>query len=347
MSIISGISPLKHRLRLLTSYLRRSSVCPGLPITGIIATTHRCNMSCQMCIRRVRSFDGPDMDLNLFKKIIDEWVPYLRFLSLDGPGETTMYPDAFQMIRYAKSNGIRIVFSTNATLLDGGMADEIIDSGVDLITFSMNAVTPGLYKAIHGCDRYQEALENIYGFLARKIERHAPILVSLQMIRLPETLPQIGAFYRKWQQVPGVDFVRVKQDVVQNRNFQPKEARLSTKRRTPCSRLWHGPLYIETNGDVYASPGVLYKAGPIGNLRKESLAGIWNCKKIQAMRRAHLRKDLSVFHECARCAYPRPLLPLVLSGFLLDPFLAGKFIPLSEKLAFWHHFPLYEKDPRH
>lgn len=343
MPSASSVFPTAHRLQLLASYIRRSDICPGLPLTAIIATTHRCNMTCKMCLRAVRSFDGPNMEFDFFKMVVDQWVPYLRYISLDGPGETTMNPDAFEMIRYAKSKGIRVMFSTNATLLDGKMTDAILDSGVDLIIFSVNGVTPEVYGAVHGRACYEEAVANIRGFLARKLERQMPILVSLQMIRLPETLPQVGAFYRQWQRIPGVDFVRVKKDVVCVEGACLEEERRFITRRNPCSRLWHGPIFVETNGDVYASPGVLYKAGPVGNIRESSLEEIWNGEQMRAMRRAHIRGTISGFPECIDCAYPRPRLPLIIAGFLLDPFAVGKLVPYAEKLAFWHRLPLYER----
>jgi pyruvate-formate lyase-activating enzyme len=338
-------STLVHRFRLLRSYMRKSSVCPGLPLTGIIATTYRCNMTCRMCLRKIRNFSGPDMEFSLFKKIVDGWLPYLRYLSLDGLGETIACPDAFQMIRYAKSKKIRVMLSTNGTLVDAPMADAIIDSGVDLIAFSINGASPEVYKAVHGCNRYQEVKDKVHQFLACKLKRRASILVSLQMIRLPETLHQVGDFYRQWRRVPGVDFVRVKQDVMRGYGVLQGEAHRCTTRRTPCSRLWHGPPYVDTNGDVYASPGGLLQPGPVGNLQHESLAAVWNCERMQAIRRAHISKDISSFRECVQCAYPRPILPLVLAGFLLDPYITGKLIPLSEKLAFINRLPLYEKIP--
>jgi radical SAM protein with 4Fe4S-binding SPASM domain len=114
------------------------------------------------------------------------------------------------------------------------------------------------------------------------------------------------------------------------------------RRGNPCPRLWHGPLFVETNGDVYASPGVLYKAPPVGNVRNSSLAAIWNCHEMQSMRRAHADGDVRDFPECVTCGYPPPRLPLILAGFLVDPFLAGKLVPWVERLAFWHRLPLFE-----
>jgi hypothetical protein len=65
-----------------------------------------------------------------------------------------LHPGAFRMIRYVKSKGIRVMFSTNATLLDAGMADAIMDAQVDLIIFSVNGATPEAYRAVHGYDGY-------------------------------------------------------------------------------------------------------------------------------------------------------------------------------------------------
>jgi radical SAM protein with 4Fe4S-binding SPASM domain len=231
-------------------------------------------MTCRMCIRAVRTFAGPEMEFDLFKKIIDEVKGRLSYISLDGPGETIMNPDAFRMIGHARSQGIRVMFSTNATLLDEARRADVLNSGADMIIFSINATTPEVYEEVHG--------------VHKRIH-------------------------------PG------------------------PKRRAPCPRLWYGPAFVETNGDVYASPGVLYKAGPVGNLTKSTLTQIWNNGAMQSMRAAHARGDAALFTECRDCAYLQPRLPLVIAGFMIDPFRAGKLLPLAERLAFWQRLPLFER----
>lgn len=299
-----------------------------------------------MCLRAVQTFDGPDLKMALFRTIIDEGAPYFRYICLDGPGETTLNPEVFDMVRYARARGIRTVFSTNASTFDAATCDAILDSGLDQIILSVNGTTPEVYDAVHGVDGYDAAVANIRRFLARKRERRAPIMVSVQMIRLPETLPQVGDFYRAWRREPGVDFVRVKQDVVRIPGDCLPDAPRRAARPRPCPRLWHGPVFIETDGDVYASPGILYKAGPVGNVRRETLAAIWNNERMQAMRRAHAARDLSELPERAGRAYPAPRFPLILAGFLLDPFMVGRLVPLAERLAFWQGLPLYERGNR-
>jgi radical SAM protein with 4Fe4S-binding SPASM domain len=335
--------PAVHRLRLLSRYLTGSATCPGLPPTVVIANTHSCNHFCRMCIREAVTFDGPNMEVRLFRKLIDEGASYFRYISLDGPGETIMNPDAFALIRYAKSKGIRMVFSTNATLMNEEIVEAILDSGLDHIIFSLNGTSRDVYASVHGVDAFDTAVTNIRRFLSRKSERKASTLVTLQMVCLQQTLHQVDDFYRMWRPVPGVNSVRVKKDVVAVERVQSGAAGPRPQRRNPCARLWYGPVFIETNGDVYASPGVLYKAPPVGNVWLKPLAEIWNNEKMQAMRRAHASGDESPFPECVDCSYSRPRLPLIVGGFLLDPFLVGRLMPIAEKLAYWHSLPLYER----
>src|SRR5215467_11255438 len=137
-SMTFSAQPAVHRLQLLSRYLSGSTVCPGLPPTVVIANTHACNHFCRMCIREAVTFNGPNLEMRLFRKLIDEGTGCFRYISFDGPGETIMNPDAFEMIRYARSKGIRMVFSTNATLMTPEIIESIFDSGLDHIIFSLN-----------------------------------------------------------------------------------------------------------------------------------------------------------------------------------------------------------------
>src|SRR2546428_8027922 len=256
--------PVIHRLRLLSRYIAGSPTCPGFPPTVVIANTHACNHFCRMCIREAIRFDGPNIDVRLFRKLIEEGTGYFRYISFDGPGETIMNPEAFGMIRYARSKGIRMVFSTNATLMRADIVESILDSGLDHIIFSLNGTTRDVYAAVHGVDAFETAVGNIRKFLDRKRERKAATMVTIQMVCLQQTLHQVDDFYRTWRSVPGVNSVRVKKDVVAVERVHKGTVTARTQRRNACARLWYGPVFIETNGDVYATPGVLYKAPPSG-----------------------------------------------------------------------------------
>src|SRR5437899_2864343 len=182
ISAMAGLRPSVQRLRLLACYLSGSPVCPGLPPTVVVANTHACNHFCRMCIREAIKFDGPNLEFGLFRKLIDEGAGYFRYISFDGPGETIMNPEAFGMIRYAKTKGIRMVFSTNATLMTADVVESILDSGLDHIIFSLNGTTREVYAAVHGVDAFDTAVANIRHFLKRKCESKAPTMVTIQMV---------------------------------------------------------------------------------------------------------------------------------------------------------------------
>jgi hypothetical protein len=48
-----------------------------------------------MCIREAVKFDGPNLEVRVFRKLIDEGASHFRYISFDGPGETIMNPEAF------------------------------------------------------------------------------------------------------------------------------------------------------------------------------------------------------------------------------------------------------------
>jgi radical SAM protein with 4Fe4S-binding SPASM domain len=227
--------------------------------------------------------------------------------------------------------------------MDARIVESILDSGLDHIIFSLNGTTREVYASVHGVDEFETAVANIRRFLRRKQESRSATMVTIQMVCLKQTLHQVDDFYHTWQSVPGVNSVRVKKDVVAVERVESGETSPRTRRRNACARLWYGPVYIETNGDVYPTPGVLYKAPPVGNIYQQPLGEIWNNDRMQAMRRAHATGDESPFPECVDCSYSRPKLPLIIGGFLLDPFVVGRLMPIAEKMAYWHSLPLFEK----
>jgi radical SAM protein with 4Fe4S-binding SPASM domain len=330
-----------HRLRLLRSYLGRRAVCPGLPVTAIISSTSRCNLRCPMCPRAVTAFDNADIDFELFVKIIDEGSRYFEFAVLQGAGEPLLNRELGRMVRHCKERGIRAGFSTNATLLRGDRIDELLQSGLDYIILAFDGATPEVYEKYRAGARFDETMGNIRTFLRRKAELRSPIHVTVQMVRLPDNDSQIPAFRKMWR-IPGVDQVRIKEDEICVKDVCLPGAATSPRAKNPCHYLWQGPIYIQENGDVFACCHA-WTAQPLGNVREEPLERIWNSERMQAMRAAHVRGDVSAFPECCNCMAARPRLPLIIGSFLVDMYSVRKIIPLIERLNLLLRFALFEK----
>jgi len=95
-----------------------------------------------MCDRGSLARQKMKMDMPLFKKIIDNaseiGVPEVK---LNRFGEPLLHPLLIDMIRYTKEKDIpRVYFTTNGTLLNEALSREIITSGIDSITISLDGV---------------------------------------------------------------------------------------------------------------------------------------------------------------------------------------------------------------
>jgi MoaA/NifB/PqqE/SkfB family radical SAM enzyme len=98
-SELSKISPrTRNRLALMHSYIARKTRVPGGPLTLTIESTTKCNLSCPMCLRQRIYFPPRNMEISLFRKIIDEGKDFLEFAVPYGVGEPLQNPEIFDMI---------------------------------------------------------------------------------------------------------------------------------------------------------------------------------------------------------------------------------------------------------
>jgi uncharacterized Fe-S cluster-containing radical SAM superfamily enzyme len=111
------------------------------------------------------------MDFELFKKVIDE-SPGLEHLCMHNWGEPLLHKDIFRMIDYAKAAGIAwVVMNTNGTLLTDKMIQRIVESGLDIIRFSIDG-SAETFKKIRGVE-LQKIETNIIKLKKAK-ELHCP-----------------------------------------------------------------------------------------------------------------------------------------------------------------------------
>ena len=119
---------LRNRLSIAASYFRHQTVLSGGPIEITLESTAKCNLYCPMCPRHIYTFDNENMNLELYKKVIQDCKDYVEFIWPYGIGEPMIHPNIFEMIRITRDAGIRTGMSTNATLMDDRRADMLLDS---------------------------------------------------------------------------------------------------------------------------------------------------------------------------------------------------------------------------
>ena len=253
----------------------------------IIEPTNTCNLRCTFCfVTEGMTREGGFMDFDLFKKVIDE-CPGLEHLCMHNWGEPLLHKDIFKMIDYAKSNGVSyVVMNTNGTLLTDKIINSIVDSRLDIIRFSIDG-SEKTFKKIRGVDL--EKIEKNIIKLKKEKELKRPDLGMGVVFTLEEdTEKDVEDYVIHWEKI--VDHVRL----------QPK---LITSPRTEiCPEPFgkeYGKLVVLWDGRVIPCC-VDYNASlTIGNVKADTIPNLWKNKKIDSLRKQHLKGDFP--DTCADC----------------------------------------------
>lgn len=134
------------------------------PYSLMIDIADVCNMKCKFCfhadldaIKKVNAQFGV-MPMNMFIKIVDDiktgWGGDfgIKKLRLFANGEPLLNKNALKMISYAKSLHIaeKVEMTTNGSLINDEIADNICGAGLDILNISVNGLTEDQYRDVCG-----------------------------------------------------------------------------------------------------------------------------------------------------------------------------------------------------
>ncbi len=302
--------------------------CRVAPREWMVETTSRCNLKCPMCPREETVYPAGDMNLELFKQLIlrDDHMeavwPY-------GFGEPLLHPHICEMIRWAKQKGKTVSLSTNATLLSRERAASLISSGLDYLVLAVDGID-GIYQQNRVPARLSDVERRIDEFLSLKLRMQSTAHVTIQLVRMVNNRDQVRRFRRRWKR-PGVDAIRVRDDLSGIPGISVSTPRRRLRRRRPCFFLWRGPLFVEASGTVIPCP-YYHGSAPFAEVRNHSGLDAWNSPAMRALRKAHLSGDLSAYPTCRDCPRHQPARLLAGLSFFVDTHHIRRIFPRLEDL---------------
>jgi len=114
-------------------------------------TTQECNISCIHCYRDAGNKRADELSTEDGKKLLDEMGRAgFKIIILSG-GEPLMRADIYELIRYAKSIGLRPVLGTNGILITEEVAKKLKEAGLGAAGISLDSTD----KAIH--DKFRQS----------------------------------------------------------------------------------------------------------------------------------------------------------------------------------------------
>lgn len=285
---------------------RNNPACHNFPERITVEVTNRCNLSCFMCPRNKIKMDLGDMQLELFKKIIDEaahflpvcLVPFFR-------GESFLHPQFFEMLAYAKLKGLRpLQLATNGYFLTPERAGKILDMGVDFISFSLDVNHQDIYKKIRQQSDFERVFFNVFNFLKEKQDRNYNLpQIQVSAVKTRRNAAFINDFIGFWQDK--VDKVRVYYaHSLEGKLGQITESDNAQAKRMPCLKLLTD-IVIYYNGGVALCNHDWQRESSIGNIKNSSIQDLWRSPYYSAIREKHLCNKLNDFSPCNYCSHWR------------------------------------------
>ena len=279
------------------------------PIHLDIEVTSYCNLLCPFCSRTHRvernDWENKHMSLDTFKDIIDEGVPMgLKAINLNNYGESLLNKDLCKMIRYAKKKGvIDIMMHTNGTILTEKLSTELMLSGLDQITFSVDSITKEIYEELRVNGKFEKTVSNIRKFatIRRTLKQNKP-LIRASMVLMKENAHELDNFAEFW----GSDVDSITYTDYHNQDALDKENRYVKDKKGNksyiCPSLWQR-MTINVTGEVAACCRDAGKRLEIGRYDKnnKSLLAVWNGETLKNARRLHLNKQAWKLDACRGC----------------------------------------------
>jgi MoaA/NifB/PqqE/SkfB family radical SAM enzyme len=177
-----------------------SRAADRVPLTKLyVEITARCNLKCTICLLNSLQGDLGLMTLDTFQALVDQVtaLPEPPMLHLQGFGEPTSHPRFIDMLRIAKDAGLKVGITTNGTLLDEEMCEQLVALRLDRLVVSIDGTKPEHYQDIRLGSHLNEVIANMKRLRRVKIRRasrFAPPQVGIAFVAMRrniEDLPEL------------------------------------------------------------------------------------------------------------------------------------------------------------
>ena len=245
--------------------------------------------------REFRPATRMHMPFEIFARVADEVARYPHaWLRIHARGEPLLHPRFVDLVRYAKTAGVRLVQTfTDAIALDRGTAVGILQAGLDVLECSIHGHTR-TYELLMRNGRFERVRENVIRFRELRDELGAPTKLVVSAVDQPAFLPERDAHRTFWQQY--ADEVIYRPHHSWGNRIDGVCAAVPVS-RAPCPQLWTR-CTIGPTGRVLACFNSWSEKSEetLGDLSDPAttIRGIWESARFAGIRQAHASGDYTL-----------------------------------------------------
>ena len=308
------------------------------PYVFNVETTNYCNMRCVMCPRTTQmTRKNQWIDSSYFEAILDQITPHSpkkledfwrfieekygilsgersenhfyfhtvsRCLTLHGYGEPLLDRFITDRITSCSRRNIPSYFSCTPANITVEKAEQLMESGLDVLKFSMDALTDERQKFYRGPqNNFDLSFKTILDVLDMKEKKNFStqcVVIMIEMRDDAEMKSSVDEFIKLWQE-KNIYYYNKNQD---NRWYYEEDSTMVSKSHYStqyCEFPWLS-LTVMANGKVVPCTQDFDAEICLGDVGQQSLAEIWNSEAYRQFRYLHLTGHFPKGHKCnERC----------------------------------------------
>jgi hypothetical protein len=269
-----------------------------------LENTNACNARCVICPREKHARRIGIISPDLVRRIVAEAKgKTIAKFTVQGFGEPLLDRNFCDHLRHIKRELNCPTFTvSNGSLITPELAEELVTCGLDKIKISFYGINRKEYESVHRGLSYAGTVRAVKHLIDAKRKAGSKLIIRLQYIgRLWRFVP----FVLQWAGKAAVGFSTL-HNYGGGRPYQ-KPRQHSGK----CPIVSQPILQVLWDGRVTACCYDFNGAMILGDLKRQTIAEIWQGERYRRLRRAQETEDFSQFPLCRDCDRRlRPLLKL-------------------------------------
>lgn len=275
------------------------------PMMCVLSFIYACNALCPNCPYTNSDIRGSYkdrlfMNADTFKIIADQCGEYHAWIRMSGGGEPMLHPQAVELMEYAKQKGAKVGLITNGSRFTEESCRRLLQAGVDMIEFSVDAADPETYGRVRAGLKWEVLLTNVKRMvdMRNKFGRSTKIIAS----GVNQEGVDIDAVAAFWE--PIVDDFQKRKFLTWGINDPSKSADatpyLPPAEHVPCPFIFER-LNIDSRGKVMVCGFDIAATSDMGNIHEKSIREIWHGAEFEFYRQKHLSHKGQEIEMCSNC----------------------------------------------
>jgi len=291
--------------------------CPG---AILIDTTNRCNAKCVWCPNPDLTNVG-SMDMDVYRKIIDDYGPRGGVLTFGTFGEPLMDKHIKERIeylhRYPEIHKIEVL--TNGFFLNDNVIPVLLDNGVG-VDISLDELDKKTFEDVKTMS-FDVVRKNIVTFLELNSQAAYPVPVNIRiktMKTVEETMRQElfkiitshdcsvvlnsidDNIISNWAGKLDKESFLQEYEIPKTSKTQFTHKRFNQTNIAPCTQLWKW-MVVYWDGSVVLCCADMFSQTIVGDLKSDSISEIWNGSKMKNFRNQMVGRKRFEVPLCQDC----------------------------------------------